>query len=123
MLGVSLLSAVALSACNQSAPETQGPVVIPPPDGNALTVVSVYITGYAFTPQAVEITGSGGALVTWTNSDSVAHIVRSDDDLFDSDFLARGESFSYEFHEKGTFPYHCSAHPFMTGKVIISAAP
>ncbi|WP_089612118.1 plastocyanin/azurin family copper-binding protein [Dehalobacterium formicoaceticum] len=30
-----------------------------------------------------------------------------------------GASYSYTFNETGTFEYHCSPHPFMTGKVIV----
>jgi plastocyanin len=33
--------------------------------------------------------------------------------------LAPGATFSFTFNNPGTFPYHCTIHTYMTGKVIV----
>jgi nitrite reductase (NO-forming) len=83
-------------------------------------------SGDAYSPS--EITVEVGTTVTWTNEDGVLHTVTSGtaadnvgspDGLFDSGFLAEGDSWSYTFTEEGTFPYFCSPHPWMQGTVIV----
>jgi plastocyanin len=60
------------------------------------------------------------ASVVWTNQDSVAHTVTSDTAAWDSGNLATGQTFSHTFATAGTYSYHCSIHPFMTARVIVS---
>jgi plastocyanin len=55
--------------------------------------------------------------VTWTNNDSVAHTVTGTD--FASSQLAPGSTFSHKFTTAGSFDYHCSIHPSMTGNVTV----
>jgi plastocyanin len=69
-----------------------------------------------FTPGSVTI--SAGASVTWTNNDTVAHTATSDSGAFNGS-IAPGAKYSYTFPAKGTFPYHCSVHPGMTGTVVV----
>ena len=66
-----------------------------------------------------------GTTVTWTNNDSTLHTVTSGtpdtpSSEFDSGIMAAGETFQHTFDKTGEFDYHCSLHPFMTGKVIVS---
>jgi plastocyanin len=77
----------------------------------------VEISGFAFVPSTLTV--SVGTTVTWTNKDSVSHTVTSDDNLFDSGTLPTGATFDHTFDQKGTFEYHCSFHPYMTGKIIV----
>jgi Plastocyanin len=77
--------------------------------------VEVSIQNFAFNPQSVTI--SSGDTVKWTNFDSVSHTVAGAD--FVSDALKNGDSFSHTFTETGTYNYHCSIHPSMTGMVIV----
>jgi len=83
----------------------------------ALTSTEIDISGFAFVPATVTVTV--GTTVTWTNLDSVAHIVTSETDLFDSGNLARNATFSYLFADRGTFNYYCAIHPSMKGKVNV----
>ena len=59
-----------------------------------------------------------GDTIIWTNNDSQEHTVTQNS--FDSGIIASGQTFEHTFEEAGEFIYHCSIHPFMTGKVIIS---
>jgi Icc protein len=60
-----------------------------------------------------------GTTVTWTNRDDIPHTVVSTDGVFKSKVLDTDEKFSYTFSKAGVFPYFCSIHPKMTGKVIV----
>ena len=60
--------------------------------------------------------------VMWINKDSVTHHVVSDTGVFDSGDLATGQSYNYTFNQTGSFPYHCSIHPSMTGTIVVSTS-
>ena len=70
---------------------------------------------------SVALTVPTGATVTWINRDEIPHTVVSTDDskTFKSKVLDRDEKFSFTFSKPGTYPYFCSIHPKMTGKVIV----
>ena len=73
------------------------------------------ISNYKFTP--AEITINKGETVTWTNQDSIQHTVTGDS--FDSGLFGKNQSYTHTFNETGTFNYHCTPHPYMTGEVIV----
>jgi len=77
----------------------------------------VLIQGMAFNP--LTITVALGTSVTWTNKDAVAHTVTSNTGIFDSGSINTNGTFSYTFSTVGTFPYHCTVHPYMTATVIV----
>ncbi|MBV8172562.1 MAG: cupredoxin family copper-binding protein [Candidatus Eremiobacteraeota bacterium] len=79
--------------------------------------VHVSIDNYAF--KAPQVTIPGGEAVVWTNKDDDPHTVTADDGSFDSKGLAQGDTFRHVFSKPGTYPYHCSAHPYMKGTVIV----
>ena len=60
-----------------------------------------------------------GQAVTWTNHDDIPHTVVSTDKAFKSKVLDTDEKFSFTFSTAGTYPYFCSIHPKMTGKVVV----
>ena len=39
------------------------------------------------------------------------------DGSFDSGIINPGDSFPFVFNKAGEYPYYCTIHPFMTGKV------
>ncbi|MFH0740226.1 MAG: cupredoxin domain-containing protein [bacterium] len=79
-------------------------------------VTEVVIKKLAFEPAQVQV--KIGEEVKWTNQDSENHTVMGDG--FGSQQLTKGQSFSRAFGEAGSFNYHCSLHPSMTGKIIVS---
>jgi plastocyanin len=79
--------------------------------------VEVKIDNFSFGPAALTV--AVGTTVTWTNRDDIPHTVVSDDKVFKSKVLDTDEKFSYTFTKAGTYPYFCSVHPKMTGKVIV----
>ena len=81
---------------------------------------AVAISGFSFSPH--DITIAVGDSVTWTNSDAQAHTATADDASFDTGTIGNGTSKSVTFATAGTFAYHCSIHPAMTGSVTVQAA-
>lgn len=82
-------------------------------------VVEVKIDNFSFGPAALTV--PVGTTVTWTNRDDIPHTVVSTDEpkAFKSKVLDTDEKFSFTFTKAGTYPYFCSVHPKMTGKVIV----
>ena len=77
----------------------------------------VKIDNFSFGPAGLTVTV--GTTVTWTNRDDIPHTVVSDDKVFKSKVLDTDEKFSFTFTKPGTYPYFCSVHPKMTGKVVV----
>ena len=79
--------------------------------------VEVKIDNFSFGPTTLTV--AAGTTVTWTNRDDIPHTVVSDDKIFKSKVLDTDEKFSYTFSKPGIYPYFCSLHPKMTGKVVV----
>jgi plastocyanin len=80
-------------------------------------VASVKIDNFVFGPQTLTV--PVGATVTWTNSDDIPHTSVSTEGVFKSKVLDTDENFSYTFTKAGTYPYYCTIHPKMTGKIVV----
>lgn len=78
---------------------------------------AVKIDNFVFGPQTLTV--PVGTTVTWTNSDDIPHTSVSTDGVFKSRVLDTDEKFSYTFTKAGTYPYYCTIHPKMTGKVVV----
>jgi plastocyanin len=90
-----------------------------PSGNNGQTAMSdVSIVDFAFQPMAIFV--SPGDTVEWTNTGNADHTVDSDTEIFESDILYPGETYSYTFGEPGIFPYHCDIHPHMRGMVVVT---
>ena len=89
------------------------------PQKSAPAAAEVKIDNFSFGP--VALTVPAGTTVTWINRDDMPHTVVSMDDskTFKSKVLDTDEKFSFTFSKAGTYPYFCSIHPKMTGKVIV----
>jgi len=85
-------------------------VVIPRSDGYNANGASAFSPGNLVVPV--------GTTVVWTNQDVSAHRVTSDTKLFDGG-AAPNDSYSRQFTTKGSFSYHCSTHPTMTGTINV----
>lgn len=92
--------------------------------------VLVRIQDFAFDADVVRIEPE--TTVSWVHDESdgnadVQHTVVSYDpedvansgDLFESELMSLGDTFSNTFDEEGVYYYNCSLHPFMTGKVCV----
>jgi uncharacterized protein (TIGR03118 family) len=79
--------------------------------------VAVNISNFAFAPPTLTI--AAGTQVTWTNQDTAAHNVVADNGSFGSSGLQLNQKFSQSFSTPGTYPYRCSIHPFMQGKIVV----
>jgi len=78
---------------------------------------AVTIDNFVFGPQTITV--PVGATVTWTNHDDIPHTSVSTEGVFKSKVLDTDEKFSYTFTKAGTYPYYCTIHPKMTGKVVV----
>src|SRR6266404_3891307 len=85
----------------------------------ARAMETVPVQNFAFIGDPLTI--NAGDTVTWTNNDSVTHEPVSDTGAFDTGVIAPGNSASFKFASAGTYPYHCSIHPFMKGTIIVTA--
>lgn len=97
----------------------------------AAATAQVSIVNLAFNPSSVKI--RLGDSVNWTNNED--HPPREHTSTGDGapdgggssgvglwssgGILARGGQFAFTFTFAGTFPYHCSFHPIMTGSVSV----
>src|ERR1700686_4171563 len=86
-------------------------------DQPAAASTEVKIDNFSFGPQTVTV--PVGATVVWTNSDDIPHTAVSTEGLFKSKVMDTDEKFSYTFTKAGTYPYYCTIHPKMTGKVVV----
>jgi plastocyanin len=83
----------------------------------AATAGEVKIDNFSFGPGTLTV--PVGATVTWTNRDDIPHTAVSTDGAFKSKVMDTDEKFSFTFSKPGNYPYFCSIHPKMTGKVVV----
>lgn len=86
-------------------------------DQSTAADAEVKIDNFVFGPQTITV--PVGATVTWTNKDDIPHTTVSTDGVFKSKVMDTDEKFSFKFTKAGTYPYYCTIHPKMTGKVVV----
>jgi len=79
----------------------------------------ITIKNYMFSPKTLTV--HVGTVVTVVNDSTVTHTWTSSDGAFNSGPILPGASYSHTFEDAGTFAYHCTFHPFMTGTVVVVA--
>jgi plastocyanin len=109
LLGVPNISAVRAQRVSATAAPAAGTT--------AAATAEVKIDNFSFSPATISV--AAGTTITWTNRDDIPHTVVSDDKVFKSKVLDTDEKFTYTFSKPGTYPYFCSVHPKMTGKVVV----
>ena len=78
----------------------------------------VTIDNFAFNPKIISV--AAGSKLTWRNRDDVPHKIQSADGRFAaSPLLDTKGAYTTSFPEAGEFPYFCSLHPVMQGKVVV----
>ncbi len=94
-----------------------GSAIVTANDQPSAANAEVKIDNFSFGPETLTV--PVGTTVTWINRDDIPHTVVSSDGVFRSKVRDTDEKFSYTFHKAGTYPYYCSVHPKMTGKVVV----
>jgi plastocyanin len=83
-----------------------------------------------FEPKEIRGTLGVNNKVIWTNLDTTAHSVTSDNQFTDQingpfnsidsiGLVLPKKTYEFTFTKDGEYAYHCEPHPWMTGKVII----
>ena len=110
-------SALATSAINNTSSTSN--------NVNKVTMISSGDEGYQYRPETVQV--KIGDIIMWTNDDDALHTVTSgsgtDENMgaeFDSGMMATGKIFEHTFTKAGEYPYFCTIHPNMVGKIIVS---
>jgi plastocyanin len=95
---------------------------VPPPSADAdqpaeeaPKTAAVVLENFSFTPPSVTV--AAGGEVTWTNRDSVNHTVTGEG--WGSEIFGKDKSFTKKFETPGVYPYYCTPHPNMTGRVVV----
>jgi plastocyanin len=86
----------------------------------AASLATINIDNFAFTPATLTVTT--GTTVTWKNEDDSPHRIGDKDGTFKSAALDTDDSFSHTFAAPGEYPYICTIHPYMVGKIIVRPA-
>lgn len=87
--------------------------------GSAIAApVGVQITDAGFSPSVVTVPPH--TTVTWTNAGSQSHSIEAESGgTLESPSLAPRFTYSYTFHNTGTFAYHDASNPQLKGIVIV----
>ena len=86
----------------------------------AASPATVKIDNFAFAPATLTITA--GTTVTWKNDDDSPHRIGDKNGTFKSAALDTDDTFSHTFAAPGEYPYICTIHPYMAGKIIVKPA-
>jgi plastocyanin len=115
LLAFMMITAIMVSGCvstdvNNTIIKTKEP---PPRPGN------VIIQNFAFSP--AELIVKKGVEVVWTNAEEAPHTITSDwGTELNSGTLSTGQTYTHAFEQAGAYSYHCSLHPTMKGKIIVT---
>ena len=88
-----------------------------PPVTHSAHFHDISIANFTFTPDSLAI--PVGDTVLWTNNQNVTHTVTSDTGNELGQTVPSGSTYQHIFLTSNTFPYHCSIHTFMHGKVVV----
>jgi plastocyanin len=77
----------------------------------------VQIDNFTFDPETLVVPVN--TTVTWVNKDDIPHVIASSNGLFKSKALDTDDRYSFTFTKAGTYPYYCTVHPKMEGKIVV----
>jgi plastocyanin len=91
--------------------------------GEGTSVRAVEGTGdprdaWTFEPSAITVVA--GTEIVFTNDGDEVHTATADDGSFDTGTLNTGDSHAVVFDEAGSFAFHCSLHPWMSGQIVVT---
>ena len=123
---LAILSVIAVGANTDNSVFAQGDKV-----QASIVPGSSTLTDKAYSPNPIEV--KVGQTVVWTNDDTAFHTVTSGivgapdaGKMFDSGLAGptalttKGKTFEHTFDAAGEIDYHCTLHPAMVGKVIVT---
>jgi plastocyanin len=86
---------------------------------DAVDVAQVSMTSSGFSPKAIRV--KAGTVVTWTNTDTAPHGLKSTDlPVLDTDEpLNQSDQYSFTFEQAGTYSYSDPLLPGATGTVTV----
>ena len=119
-----VLAAALVGACFSersaaTAPSLGGECRVPL-TADLLGATVIVVRDFSFQPTEIRV--KQGGKVIWVNcsaSGDPAHTSTADGGGWDSPTLPPGATFGRTFDQTGSFAYHCSPHPFMTGTVVV----
>jgi plastocyanin len=106
---IAVMAVLALAGCGGASSSGGGAT----PAGGT-TVVEKNLT---FIPGAVTV--KSGAVVTFSNQDSVPHRVKIDNRVLGQQ--APGSDVKWTAPKDGTYPFSCVIHPSMTGQIVVGS--
>jgi plastocyanin len=74
---------------------------------------------FTFAPVRIEV--EPGDSVEWTNRDLVPHTATADDSEWTTGEIKNGATGRFIPGSAGTYAYHCTFHPQMTGVIVVVA--
>ena len=86
----------------------------------AASAPTVKIDNFTFAPATLTVTA--GTTVTWKNEDDSPHRIGDKKGTFKSAALDTDDTFSHIFAAPGEYPYICTIHPYMVGKILVKPA-
>lgn len=103
---------------NSTAPASTAPVISIEIPANASVQGNP-----SFNPDTISV--PKGDIIEWKNNDKVPHTVTNAPDgaIFDSSIISAGKTFRLDTSKLNAteYDYMCTVHPFMTGKITITA--
>lgn len=83
----------------------------------------IVIRDFRFEPSEVRV--AAGTKLTWINCESqatqnVAHTTTADGGSWSSPLLQVGQAYTTALAAVGTYDYHCTPHPSMHGRIIVT---
>ena len=122
LLTIVFVCMVGMVGCGSGYSSPTPPTSPSPAPATGTTPVSIPMNARtlgasAFNPSPLNI--SVGTTVRWTTTDTIAHDATSNTNVWASGSLAPGAQFDFTFQAAGTYPYHCTIHPGMTGTVVV----
>lgn len=110
-----LAAAIVLAGCGSGDEGGGGGAAAAPVTG----VAEVAAKDNRFTPAAIQV--PAGTTVTWRFEDGfIPHDVKADG--FTSGDPQRKGTFAHAFDRPGTYPYRCTVHDGMTGRVVVTGS-
>ncbi len=127
ILGIVVFAVTCMAGCATTPPyttPTPTPTITTSQTTSPSGSMMITIQNFAFSPASITV--PRGSTVMWTNQDSVQHQIINDatttsgqGQIFESNPIGQGQSYSFTFNTAGTYPYHCNIHPSMKGTVIV----